>query len=111
MSTIDKTSASQLALSTGLVLGDVLGGALKAYQSFSDVGLHTKLVNAQIDQAVERGTPPTHGAALATQYAGQGAYYGLPPLTAESTGGGMSSAEKMLLAVVVIGALAYVVVR
>lgn len=84
MTTIDTTSAKQLALSTGSFIGDTLGAALKGWQDYSQIGLQNKLANAQIDQAFSRGTPPKMGGANPTPYAGQGAYYALPTGSVQS---------------------------
>lgn len=78
MSTIDKTSAHQLALSTGSWVGDTLGAALNGWQKYTDISLHNKLVNAQIDQATSRGVAPSFTATHRTDYAGAGAYFPLP---------------------------------
>lgn len=79
----DVTSAKQLALGAGTFIGDTLGAALKGWQTYSTISLQNKLANAQIDQAFARNTAPKMGVANRTPYAGQGAYYALPPGTIE----------------------------
>ncbi len=118
MATITKKTADQLALSTGSFLGDTLGAALDGWQKYNDISLHKKLVDAQIEQATQRGAVPTFGRANRTGYAGAGAYFALPTSgvnaahTAATDVSGFSTrdVEIGLFAVAMIGLL-FVMVR